>query len=216
MAALLQFKPISEAPAFYEQVVVMNKDKAQEVLDEALGWRKIVNEMNTSCTDKKMQRIILDYLHVISEIIENVDPLSHDDHVYLLALDSDKRIQGIARYQFSISFYFSETSICVKHLVAAPWNVRWPQPMAFDRPAIRGAGVLLMHALHNIAKRLPANKIKLSSCDTSMSFYEKIGMKKTGFKSFEFSTDSKEQESRLTEVFEKAFGPTFYYSQFSS
>ncbi len=216
MAASLQFNPTTQTPVVYEQVVVMNKDRSQRVLDEALGWRAIVNEIDKSCTDKKMQSMVSDYLHVISEIIDHVDPFSCDDHLYLLALDSDKKIQGIARYQLCSSYYCSDTSIYVKHLVAAPWNVRWPQETTFDRPPLRGSGVLLMHALHNIAKRLPATKIKLSSCDTSMSFYKKIGMKQTGFNSFEFSTDSKEQQDRLNEVFEKAFGPAFYYSQFSS
>lgn len=208
MAAIAQ--ELSLQPVVYERVEHMTESSLMELKTEAKRWKGIVQLIQKNPLEKRTEDFVLDYLGVIEDIqiaiCLNKDPV-------LFARDSNKKIQAIACYEYRSLSRRKVKALFVKFLIAAPWNVRWPQDFAFEESPLRGAGVLMMHAMFHEAKCHDAEVMNLSSCSTSMSFYEKIGMKKTVCNFFEFITSLKEHEDKLHEAFTKAFGPKFHYAR---
>jgi hypothetical protein len=207
MAALVQ--ELSLQPVVYERVEHMTEGSSKELFFEARRWKAVVTAMQKTPLEKRTEDFMLDYLCVIEDMIisigKNKDPV-------LFARDSTKKIQAIACYESRFLSTRKVNAVFVKFLIAAPWNVRWPQEFAFEESPLRGAGVLMMHAMFHEAKSHNAEVLTLSSCSTSMPFYEKIGMKKTVCNFFEFNTRSQEQEEKLDAAFTKAFGLNFHYA----
>jgi hypothetical protein len=208
MAAIAQ--ELSSVPAVYERVEHMTEESSKELFAEARRWEVIVSEMKKTPLESRTEDFVLDYMGVIEDVIISI---AQNKNPVLFARDSTKKIQAIACYEYQFLSRRKVHALFVKFLIAAPWNVRWPQEFTFEESPLRGSGVLMMHAMFNEAKSKNAEVLTLSSCTTSMPFYEKIGMKKTVCNFFELITSSQEHEDKLVAAFTKAFGSHFYYSR---
>ncbi len=212
MAALSLSFSSTNPPLKYESVEVLTPSKYHEVLHEALLWKDVIERIQTYVVDQKMDQIVLDYHDVVSDIVEKLRNGCCDKFHYLLAKDSARRIQGIARYEFRYQFEDRESTLFVKNLLAAPWNIRWPKAVFFDQRPLHGAGVLLVHALFTLAKQKEIQSLALYSAPSSDGFYRKIGMKNRMYNLFEFLIERKSQESQLNQVFCKTLKYQIHYS----
>jgi hypothetical protein len=196
----------------YESVERLTPSSHHELLHEALLWKDTIERIQTYVVDQKMEQLILDYHYVVSDIVAKLQGGLSDKIHFLLAKDSTRKIQGIARYEFRHQFEDRKSTLFVKNLLSAPWNIRWPKAVFFEQRPLHGAGVLLVHALFALAKQKKIEALALHSAPSSEGFYRKIGMKNRMYNLYEFLIERKSQESQLNKVFLKTLKYQIHYS----
>lgn len=187
---------------YFASVEILDGERLQVITKTLRIWKRFLtnyvsHHQEKGLLDERSKLISADYLTVVGLLQSTVFQMRTRPHIKLLAAkDLKEEIQAMSC--FSIGPKAPTEAVCimrVSELITAPWNLRLtyaphPEPLY-------GGGVLLMHAMFQIAKKSQAQELKLHSTPTSITFYKKLGMSFDGINRFTFSTLSKEHKEAL-------------------
>jgi hypothetical protein len=156
--------------SFIETFSASDRKRIKEVTAIVRQWQKIaLDRIKMAQTDVALDR--LQDTHFILDIVTSkLEGKSLENPILYVALDRERRIQGIA----VATMY--KGSNCLEYLVTHPNNI----PIRPDERALRGVGTkLVLHIAKDILalKKYAGKKLHLLSRASATGFYEKLGFK---------------------------------------
>lgn len=208
----------------FASVSKMNEHDRMSVGRTIHAWEKFANALLTKYEKEREEKgpselltrdiiLIENYQNVLCMLeweYSAMGALEESSNQFLIAKDEAYEIGALAEYQ-RISDK-DESHLYLGELITAPWNLRLEAQKTALPPPLRGGGILLIHALFNIAKKIDCKKLCVTSTPVSLDFYAKLGMTKKGIHRFEFDISSSDDEEKINNALQRAFGESFHYS----
>lgn len=166
-------------------------------------WKQFLKEHETTLSETKESSYLLhDYKTVLGILEEEYARLVSSKRLcFVIAKDTQGLIQTLGCYIHRSKPYYEDEAFEITSLLTAPWNIKWPRDLKVM--SLKGGGTLIIYAIFISAIKMGTTHISVSSTASSISFYEKLGLRKTSFNRFCLILTDTAYLNHIKEIFEK-------------